>query len=137
MHLTSRYLISLASFIVLTSMAVAKTNPACLKHLGGGYGDAECYHGLSADITADNDKLYRNLRATIPLGNAHQKLLNDYMASQNDAIKYCELQRNAGAQWKAEHDGSMFPALYEQCVYNIRKTQSTFLQDLLKMANWK
>lgn len=121
---------------VYSNIASAKSNAECLKHLGGGYGDAECYSGLSVDLVSENKKLYQNLRATMPAGNIHAKLLAGYMATQDESLKYCELQRNAGAKWATEHDGSMFPALYGQCIYDLRKAQNKFLKNLLEMANW-
>lgn len=127
----------IAVVAIWTSSATAKTDPVCLQHLGGGFSDAECYSGLSNDLVEKNKQLYGKLRATIPTGNVHAKLLDDYMATQNESVKYCNLQRNAGAAWKAEHDGSMFPAIYEQCVYELRKAQNAFLKSALEMANWK
>ncbi|TDN62570.1 hypothetical protein [Paraburkholderia sp. BL10I2N1] len=136
MLLTSPRLICLASLAILSGAAAAKTNPDCLKHLGGGYGDAECYHGLSVDIAAENNRLYKSIRVTIPAENVHTKLLDEYMKAQDDAIKYCELQRDSGDGWKAEHDGSMFPAIFEQCIYDARKAQNKFLKDILNMTKW-
>ena len=88
------------------------------------------------DLVADNEDVYKKLRATIPTGNVHASLLDEYMATQSKSEKYCELQRNAGANWETKHDGSMSPALYEQCRHDLRKTQNKFLRDLLEMANW-
>lgn len=133
---TSRRLLCAVAFSILSSAATAKTDPACLKHLGGGDGDAECYSGLRQDLVVENMNLYRSLRATIPAGNVHAKLLDSYMAAQDEAVKYCELPRNAGAKWETEHDGSMFPALYEECIYDMRETQNKFLKNLLEMARW-
>lgn len=128
---------SVLALALWSSVAGAKTDPACLQHLGGGFSDAECYAGLSNDLAADNAQLYKRLHTTIPAGNVHGKLLDEYMAARNESLKFCELQRNAGAQWKSKHDGSMFPALYEQCVYDMRNEQNKFLKGLLEMANWK
>jgi len=123
--------------LTISSAAVAKQPDAnCLQHLGGGYGDALCYSALSADFVAQNKQLYYRIRATIPAGNAHAKVLDDYVLEQDRAVKYCELARNAGAGWRLEHDGSMFPALYEQCVYDLRKAENQFLKGILEMAKW-
>lgn len=117
--------------------ARAKTDPACLKHLGGGYSDTECYSGMSIELVSQNERLYKRLRATIPPGNVHAKLLDEYMQTEDYSLKYCELQRNAGVKWETKHDGSMYPALYEQCVYELRKSQHKFLSNLLEMTSWK
>jgi hypothetical protein len=122
---------------IWSCVATAKTDPQCLQHLGGGFSDAECYSGLSNDLVASSKQLYGKLRATIPTGNVHIKLLDDYMTAQDGAVKFCNLQRNAGANWKTEHDGSMFPAIYEQCIYEFLKAQNEFLKNALEMANWK
>lgn len=123
--------------LAISSSAVADSPDAsCLQHLGGGYGDALCYSALSADFAVKNKKLYDDIGATIPKGNPHSKLLDDYVAAQDGAVKYCELPRNAGAGWQVKHDGSMFPALYEECVYDLRKAENTFLRSILEMARW-
>lgn len=133
---TSVQWILLAVLAVCSGAAVAKTDSACLDHLGGGYGDTECYHGLSRDLETENKQLYKSIKATIPVGNVHAKLLTEYMASRDEAIKYCPLQRDAGAKWDTNPDGSMYPAMYEQCIYDIRNTENKFLKDLLTMATW-
>lgn len=125
-----------ATFFIWSCGVLARTDPECLKHLGGGFSDAECYSGLSNDLAENSRYLYKKLRATIPSGNVHIKLLDDYMTMQDQSVKYCDLQRNAGAKWKSKHDGSMFPAIYGQCVYDLRKTQNEFLKNALEMANW-
>jgi hypothetical protein len=136
LHTSSR-LFFLVAVAIWYSAATARTNPDCLNHLGGGFSDAECYAGLSNDLVLDNKKLYVKLRSTIPADNVHVKLLDDYMKAQDESIKYCNLQRNAGGKWKTDHDGSMFPAIYAQCAYEFRKAQNAFLKNALEMANWK
>ncbi|WP_322044980.1 hypothetical protein [Paraburkholderia sp. J67] len=134
-HAKLQTVLSLIYFF-LCSVSIAKTDPVCLKHLGGGSGDDQCYQDLINDLILDNQRLFKSILTTIPNGNIHEKLLEEYMKSQDRGIQYCELQRNAGAKWKVEHDGSMFPALYAQCVYDIRKNQNQFLNDLAEMAYW-
>jgi hypothetical protein len=104
--------------------------------LGGGYGDTICYGDLSADLVAENHRIYTEIRARIPAGNIHEKLLDAYMSNQKDAVKFCELQRDAGAGWETNPEGSMYPALYAGCIYDMRKAQNAFLFDLLKMSKW-
>lgn len=136
MILLTKRLAALVSVAILSSLAVAKTNPECLNHLGGGYGDAECYQGLSADIAAENKRLYKSIKATIPAKNGHAMLLDEYMKAQDDSIRYCELQRDSGDGWDTKHDGSMYPAIYQQCIYDGRKAQNEFLKNILTMTKW-
>ncbi|MGF6696614.1 hypothetical protein OKW38_001225 [Paraburkholderia sp. MM5496-R1] len=136
MHLIRIMIVFFISGVLFSSLAVAKSNSDCLQHLGGGYGDAECYSELQKDLTVQSKFIYNKLRATMRNGNVHAKLLDEYMETQDASVRYCELPRNAGAKWKTEHDGSMFSALREECIYNLRKAQNQFLKDLLDMANW-
>ena len=121
---------------VFANSASAKTNAECLKHLGGGYSDAVCFAGLRANIDAQNRVLYKKIGARIPRGNPHARMLDDYMSAQDAAVRFCELQRDAGAKWEKSPDGTMYPALYEQCVFDLRKVQNRFLKDLLTAAKW-
>lgn len=123
--------------LVLSSdWALAKTNPECLKHLGGGFSDAQCFAGLQAEVAEENKLLYRKIRSKIPASNEHAAVLDAYMAAQDDGVKFCELQRDAGAGWETSPDGSMYPTPYQQCIFELRKIQNKFLTDPLTMANW-
>lgn len=135
MHLTRRLFVAVV-IAIPSHGASAKTDSECLKHLGGGFSDAECFAGLRADVVEQNELLYKKIRAKVPAGNEHAKVLDAYMAAQDDGVKFCELQRDAGAGWETNPDGSMYTALYEQCVFDLRKVQNRFLADLLTMANW-
>ncbi|MFM0043660.1 hypothetical protein [Paraburkholderia sediminicola] len=135
MHLT-RQLSAVIVLAISSHWALAKTDPECLKHLGGGFSDAQCFAGLQADMIEENKLLYKKIRSKIPAGNGHAEVLDAYMAAQDDGVKFCELQRDAGAGWETNPDGSMYPALYQQCVFDLRKVQNKFLTDLLTMANW-
>jgi hypothetical protein len=84
--------------------------------------EADCFAGLCADLVVQNELLYKKIRARTPAGNAHAKMLDDYMSAQDVATKFCELQRDAVAGWETNPDSSMYPALYEQCVLDLRKT---------------
>ena len=128
--------VALCGSLFLCVSAFGKTSPECLKHLGGGFSDAQCYAGLSAQIVEENKSLYKKIRSTIPEGNEHAKTLDVYMVAQDKAVAFCDLQRDAGAKWETNPSGSMYPALYEQCVYDLRKVQNKFLKDLSNMANW-
>lgn len=135
-RLTSKAIFVGLVFAAFCNAASAESDSSCLKHLGGGYGDTVCYGNLSADLAKDNTRIYTKVHAKIPVGNSHAKLLDAYMAAQEKALKFCELQRDAGAGWKKSSDGSMYPALYAECVYDVRKTQNAFLAGLLKMSEW-
>ena len=87
-------------------------------------------------MVEENKLLYKKIRSKIPAGNGHAEVLDAYMAAQDDGVKFCELQRDAGAGWETNPDGSMYPALYQECVFDLRKVQNKFLTDLLTMANW-
>ncbi|WP_321881579.1 hypothetical protein [Paraburkholderia bannensis] len=119
--------------LMLSGFVWGKTDPECLRHLGGGYADAECYSGLRQEVEAQNQQLYTRIRGQIPAGNSHLALLDSYMRAQDEALKFCELQRDSSAKWNSDPDGSMYPALYEQCAYEHRKIQNKFLTDLLMM----
>lgn len=136
MPLTSKWIVVLLALSWSCSAASAQSDIDCLKHLGGGYGDTLCYGQLSADLVKRNHDIYAKLRVKIPKGNPHAKLLDAYMVAQDNALKFCELQRDAGAGWEKSPDGSMYPALYAGCVYAVRKAQNSFLADLLKMSLW-
>ncbi len=131
-----RKLFAVVVVAFFSNCASAKTDPECLKHLGGGFSDAQCFAGLRADVVAGNRTLYKKIRAKIPVGNGHARMLDAYMAAQDNGVKFCELQRDAGAGWESNPDGSMYPALYEECVLGLRKAQNQFLTDLATMANW-
>lgn len=136
MLLTRTHVTCLVSIFMLSGAASAKTSSDCLKHLGGGYGDALCYRALSIDLLAENEKLYRSVRATIPARNDHATLLDQYVIAESSATKFCNLQRDAGSKWEKSPDGSMFPAIYEQCVYETRVAQNKFLRSLSDMVKW-
>jgi len=108
----------------------------CLKHLGGGYGDAQCYQALRMDLTKENAEIYKSVSKSIPHGNYHARLLDEYMTSQLHAEKFCELQRDAGAKWEKSSNGTMYPAIYENCLYELGKAQNSFLNNLLEMSQW-
>ncbi|SDR51178.1 hypothetical protein SAMN05443245_6854 [Paraburkholderia fungorum] len=136
MPLTKKWIVAFFAFASTYGAASAQSNADCLKHLGGGYGDTLCYGQLSSDLVKKNKEIYTTLRAGIPKGNPHATLLHAYMVAQDKALKFCELQRDAGAGWGKSPDGSMYPALYAGCVYQVRKSQNSFLSDLLKMSQW-
>jgi hypothetical protein len=89
-------------------------------------------HGLGGEKQENLQKI----RSTIRKGNAHAKLLDDYMATQDSAVKYCKLRRDAGDGWQFERAGSMYPVLYEKCIFDLRTAENEFLKDVLETATW-
>ena len=132
MHHIRFVTVAVAAFIFSTVQVHAKTNPECLKHLGGGLSDADCYGGLTNDLVSENKILYSKIRKTIPKGNEHLHLLDDYMAAQNKAQEFCKLTRDASASWDSAPWGTMYPGIYAACVYDMRKAQNRYLREILK-----
>jgi len=135
MHLTkivAPILVTVSGF----AFSASNNKSDCLKHLGGGYGDAQCYQALRTKLTEENAKIYKSVSRSIPRGNSHARLLDEYMTSQLHAEKFCELQRDAGTKWEKSSDGTMYPAIYEGCLYEIGKAQNSFLKNLLEMSQW-
>jgi len=120
----------------ISSSVNAKSGDECLNHLGGGYGDVICYNGLSSDLVSDSRSLYKNIKNRIPKKNPESDLLDKYMAAQDNSVQFCKLKRDAGTEWKESPDGSMYPMLYAKCIYDLRKAQNLFLQDISAMSKW-
>lgn len=133
---TKKAIVLCAALLGISNVVSGKSDSECLKHLGGGYGDAICYGDLSADLATENHRIYTKVRAKIPASNVHAKVLDAYMSDQDKTVKFCELQRDAGAGWETNPEGSVYLALYAGCVYIMCKTQNAFLLDLLKMPEW-
>ncbi|MHB9835356.1 hypothetical protein Q8F57_010995 [Paraburkholderia terrae] len=119
----------------LSVSASAGTNPECLKHLGGTGFDVNCYGGLTTDIKADSERIYRKLADSMPQGNANRKLLDEYMSAQAAAEKFCVLEKEAGTNWMpspSPNTYNMWDGIYAECVYETRKQQNARLRSLLK-----
>lgn len=120
----------------------ASTDPECLKHLGGAFGDVECFSGLSSDLKQENRKLVGSVAATIPKGNRNKRLLDEYLRNQVNAKNFCELSRQSLTNWISEpvtvnpryHD---YDVAYYECVYVLLEHENKFLKSLLKNANQK
>ncbi|WP_144148967.1 hypothetical protein [Paraburkholderia sp. BCC1884] len=124
-------LFSASMTLLAVGPANARTDPICLKHLGGGLSDADCYGGLANDVVAENKSIYNKIRKTIPGGNEHLRLLNEYMSAQDQAEKFCKLARDAEASWDPAPDGTMYPGIYAECVFDLRKQENKFLRAML------
>jgi len=125
------FLLSLASV-----SAISKTEPDCLNHLGGTSYDVDCYGGLTKDIEGDSERVYRQLRKTIPVSSKFRQLLDEYMATQNAAEKFCLLDKEAGTDWEpspSTDSYNMWDGIYAGCIYNMRKAQNARLRSLLKL----
>lgn len=125
-------------FFLAGTSAISKTNPECLQHLGGTSYDVDCYIGLTKDIQNDSERVYKQLRDSIPVGSNFHQLLDEYMASQTAAEKFCLLDKEAGTDWEPSSSTdsyNMWDAIYAGCIYNTRKLQNIRLHSLLKLHN--
>jgi hypothetical protein len=119
----------------LSLSASASTSPECLKHLGGTGFDVNCYGGLTTDIKADSERIYRQLADSMPRGNANRQLLDEYMSAQTAAEKFCTFEKEAGTGWMPSPSPdtyNMWDGIYAECVYETRKQQNARLRSLLK-----
>lgn len=124
----------------ICTLCHASTDPACLKHLGGAFGDVECFNGLANDLKKENSKLAENVASIIPNGNRNKSLLMGYMRNQVASRNFCELSRESLTNWRREattvnpryHD---YDVAYYECVYVFLEQENKFLKNLLKNAN--
>jgi GR25 family glycosyltransferase involved in LPS biosynthesis len=120
----------------------ASTDSECLKHLGGAFGDVECFNGLSNDLKQENSKLAKSIASTIPDRNKNKALLNAYLQNQVTSQKFCELSRESMTDWMREavtvnpryHD---YDVAYYECVYGLLAQENKFLKILLKNTDQK
>lgn len=135
-------LIKFALGIVMSmaGTAYAGTDSGCLKHLGGAFGDVECFNGLSNEIKKENSKLAESIALTIPNGNRNKTRLKAYLEIQAKLRNLCELGRQSMTNWVQEaatvnpryHD---YDVAYYECVYTALSQENKFLKGLLKNAN--
>lgn len=124
----------------ISSLCHASTDPECLKHLGGAFGDVECFNGLSNDLKKENKTLAQNVASAIPKGNRNKILLEQYRKNQVNSQKFCELSRASMTNWAHEkktvnpryHD---FDVAYYECVYSLMDQENKFLKRLIKNIN--
>jgi hypothetical protein len=124
----------------ISNLCHASTDPECLKHLGGAFGDVECFNGLSNDLKQENRKLAENVASTIPNGNKNKSVLKEYLRNQVKSRDFCELSRESMTNWVREavtvnpryHD---YDVAYYECVYVLLEQENKFLKRLLKNAN--
>ena len=124
----------------LSSLCHAATDPECLKHLGGAFGDVECFNGLSNDLKQENRKLAESVASTMPKGSRNKDLLKAYLQNQIKLRDFCELSRESMTDWVHEaptvnpryHD---YDVAYYECVYGLLDQENKFLKSLLKNAN--
>jgi hypothetical protein len=117
----------------------ASTDPECLKHLGGAFGDVECFNGLSNDLKKENHGLAQNVASTIPKGNQNKVRLKEYLREQAASRNFCELSRQSMTNWVPEratvnpryHD---YDVAFYECVYLLLDQENKFLKSLLKNA---
>lgn len=136
--------IKIAACVAMTmaDLCHASTDPECLKHLGGAFGDVECFNGLSSDLKQENTKLVESIAATIPNGNRNKRLLDEYLRNQVTALNFCELSRQSLSSWLREpatvnpryHD---YDVAYYECAHLLLRQENNFLKTLLKNAGQK
>ncbi len=132
--------ISACIVMSISSFCYASTDPECLKHLGGAFGDVECFNGLSNGLKQENRKLAANVASTIPKGNGNRALLKRYLQNQVNAKNFCELGRASMTNWTREtmtvnpryHD---YDVAYYECVYVLLEQENKFLKSLFRNAN--
>jgi hypothetical protein len=132
------FFVPLCLLLLVDTPAMPETNPECLRHLGGTSYDVDCYVGLTKDIQKDSGRVYKQLQNSMPVGNKFRQLLDEYMATQTAAEKFCLLDKEAGTDWKpspSTDSYNMWDAIYAGCIYNTRKLQNVRLHGLLKLHN--
>lgn len=128
-----------ASLLTLSCLCHASTDPACLRHLGGAFGDVECFNSLSNRLMQENRILAENIRARIPKRNKNKRKLDQYLQSQSGLKAFCDLSRESMTNWTPEsvtispryHD---YDVAYYECVYVLFEQENRFLKGLLKNA---
>lgn len=132
--------IAACAVMSISGFCHASTDPECLKHLGGAFGDVECFNGLSNDLKQENKKLAEAVRASIPRENKNKSLLEQYLKNQVNVQNFCELSRASMTGWVREavtvnpryHD---YDVAYYECVYGLLAQENKFLKTLIKNAN--
>lgn len=132
--------IAACALLSMSSLCHASTDRECLKHLGGAFGDVECFNGLSNDLKKENVALAENLVSTIPKANRNKTLLKQYLQYQVNSQKFCELSRASMTGWVREaatmnpryHD---YDVAYYECVYSLLEQENKFLKSLIKNVN--
>lgn len=132
--------IAACAIMSISGLCHASTDPECLKHLGGAFGDVECFNGLSNDLKHENRKLAETVASTIPKGNPNKSLLKQYLQREFASHNFCELSRASMTNWVREavtanpryHD---YDVAYYECVYGLLEQENKFLKSLLKNVN--
>lgn len=94
--------LAVCAVMSVSSICHASTDPECLKHLGGAFGDVEYFNGLSNDLKQENRKLAENVASSIPSGNRNKDLLKRYLQNQLKSRDFCELSRASMSTWVHE-----------------------------------
>jgi hypothetical protein len=134
----NRFLLIFPLLVAVSDVALGKTDPSCLKHLGGTGYDIACYDGLTKDILLDSNTTYEKIKRTIPAGNRNAKLLDEYMKSQDDSERFCALNKEAGTKWESSPTPghyNMWDSVYAECAYEQRRIQNKRLHEILKTYN--
>lgn len=123
--------------VIVCNLSRASTDPECLKHLGGAFGDVECFNGLSNVLKQENTKLAHGIDASIPNKNKNKELLKRYLQVQAQSKDFCELNRQSMNGWEAEKTTINpryrdYDVAYYECVYLLLEQENKFLKNLHK-----
>ncbi|MYN46721.1 hypothetical protein GTP23_16865 [Pseudoduganella sp. FT93W] len=121
----------------MVTLCHAATDPECLKHLGGAFGDVECFNGLSIELKKENQVLVKEISASIPSGNKNRNLVKDYLRHQEKGRDFCELSRQSLTNWKREVKAKNpryydYDVAYYECLYLLVEQENRFLKNLSK-----
>lgn len=126
--------ISLILLIIFSQITLADTNtdPDCINHLGGAFGGVECYNGLSKELELKNKSIAKKILQKVPKNNSNRGLLKKYTQSVRNIEVFCNIQKNAYANWKTEKPTKNpryfdYDVVYFECVYNRRQEENKFL----------
>ncbi|ALL71249.1 hypothetical protein K788_00010195 (plasmid) [Paraburkholderia caribensis MBA4] len=136
MHVTKRFTAAIILFAVQTAQAKAPPDvSSCLRHIGGGgFGDFDCYEANAKRLETDNQKVAFAIKKTDGLSVENRAKVDNYMRTQDDAVKACDMAVEFSYAWKVDTPPKTHRNLYDvmgaRCHYSIRKQQNDFLRDL-------
>jgi hypothetical protein len=134
MQLTRKWSVLAPLLLSASTATFAQVDESCLKHLGGTSYDVACFDALRKEVAEDSQSTYEEIRKTIPQGNGNRDLLDAYMKAEDDAERFCRLEKETGTGWLPSptpgHE-NMWDAAYAECIYDQRKQQNKRLHEIL------
>jgi hypothetical protein len=97
-------------------------------------GEVACYDEKAKALQTENLQLYQTILATIPKNNPNWKLLNQYMQSKTDELRFCELTFEMPYDWNKKPKNNHYEYADQAqaiCIYAVRQSQHDFLDDLV------